>query len=95
MAQHIDVTPEMLSECSKRYKEYSKQLEQMLSEMKYDREKLYPSFTGGNNEKERFVEMLDSLSYCQQEIMSYSECLKSVAKSFMVPDSCASVQHFK
>lgn len=95
MAQFINVTTEMLSECSKRYKEYSKQLEQMLTLMECDREKLYPPFTGVNNEKERFTEMLNRLSHCQQEIMLYSRWLESVAESFMVPDLGASVQQFR
>ena len=83
MAQHIDTTPEFFSECSKRYKEYSEQLEKMLAEMKCDREKLDLLFTGCDNQSDSFTEMLNGLSHCQYEFIMRSERLESVVESFL------------
>ena len=59
MAQFINVTTEMLSERSKRYKEYSEHLEKIIGEIECDREKLDLLFTGCDNQSESFTEMLN------------------------------------
>lgn len=85
----------MLEEYSKKYKEYSEQLEKMLAEMKCDKSKLFSPVIGYANYQESFIKTMNKLLVCQREIMLYSELLESVAESFMIPDSCVHASQFK